>query len=112
MKKLMLAGFALAIAGGLQAAVVDEAQTDPLLKQGRSSAAARPQATAASPASTHPQSYIESLYQQKLGRHTPAEEARQNEERASSAYRAEPAARPLPYVDQYLRAKIGRTSGR
>jgi hypothetical protein len=52
------------------------------------------------------------LYQQKLGRHTPAEEARQNEERASSAYRAEPAARPLPYVDQHLRAKIGRTSER
>ncbi len=110
MTKYVVFGFALAIAGGLHAAVVDEAQVDPLQKQGRSSTAASRQAV--KPVVAHQQSYIEAFYQRKLGRNTPMEEARLNEEKASTAYRAEPAPVAVPYIDHYMQAKIGRKTGR
>jgi hypothetical protein len=109
MTKYVVLGFALAIAGGLHAAVVDEAQVGPLQKQGRSSVASH---AAAKPVAAQGQSYIEAVYQRKLGRNTPMEEARLNEEKASTAYRAAPASASQPYIDQYMRAKIGRVTGR
>jgi hypothetical protein len=110
MKKLVVAGVVLAFAGGLQAKVVDQAQADPLQKQGGSGVHVHSVADA-KPAGAK-QSFIEAWYQRKLGRNTPSEEARLNEERASTAYRAEPAPAPVSYIDQQMRAKIGRTPGR
>lgn len=51
---------------------------------------------------------IENLYRGKLGRNTPAEEKRLDEERATAAFRAEPAPAGLSYLDQFYNRKLGR----
>jgi hypothetical protein len=53
---------------------------------------------------------IENLFRGKLGRNTPMEERRLEQERASAAFRAEPVLPAQAYVDQYSGRKLGRNT--
>ena len=58
--------------------------------------------------------WVDQLYKAKLGRSSPAEEARLKAERANTAFREEPTVEvPVPansWLEQFYRAKLGRTS--
>jgi len=68
----------------------------------------------AAQASQPSNNWVDQLYKAKLGRNSPAEEARQKAERANTAFREEAtveAAGPAnPWLEQFYQAKLGRNS--
>jgi len=53
--------------------------------------------------------WAEQLFKTKIGRNTPAEEARQQDALANAAFREEFAFAATPsWIDQFLKAKVGR----
>jgi len=68
----------------------------------------------AAQASQPSNNWVDQLYKAKLGRSSPAEEARQKAERANTAFREEAtveAAGPAnPWLEQFYQAKLGRNS--
>jgi hypothetical protein len=68
-------------------------------------------AAQAAPASNN---WVDQLYKAKLGRSSPAEEARLKAERANTAFREEAAAEVTgpanPWLEQFYRTKLGRNS--
>lgn len=68
-------------------------------------------AAQAAPANTD---WVDQLYKAKLGRNSPAEEARLKAERANTAFREEAtvevAGPANPWLEQFFRGKLGRNS--